>query len=269
MRATSWWGGGSSDYPAFDASATRMAQEFRLPTTGKAERGKIRFAPNCADDKIASGLSSHRITLSVADRPFLPEDQAPDPLRFDSVPAEGFVVRATWILNLDVVPSALTEAYRYHLAWSFARWRRCSSVEYVEYSPSSRLAIARNPRRQLVALDSGQSTSTPQGVWTIPRAHLVASKHSPALRRRALLAGSPLSRGRGLYSLPRSLCPLAAKHSPQEFRQYRKLVSWTILFIIAFGSVYLMVVGGGWAVPTPPCDFPSVAKSARRFPRPR
>jgi hypothetical protein len=88
------------DYPVFEASATRMAQEFRLPPTGKAERGKIRFAPNCADDKIASGLSSHRITLSVADRPFLPEDQAPDPLRFDSVPAEGFVVRATWILNL-------------------------------------------------------------------------------------------------------------------------------------------------------------------------
>jgi hypothetical protein len=37
---------------------------------------------------------------------------------------------------------------------------------------------------------------------------------------------------------------LAAKHSPQEFRQYRKLVSWTILFIIAFGSVYLLVSVG-------------------------
>jgi hypothetical protein len=31
-----------------------------------------------------------------------------------------------------------------HLAWSLARWRRCSSVEYVEYSPSSRLAITPN-----------------------------------------------------------------------------------------------------------------------------
>ena len=42
-------------------------------------------------------------------------------------------------------PSASTAPYCSHLAWSFARWRRCSSVEYVEYSPFSRLAIARNP----------------------------------------------------------------------------------------------------------------------------
>jgi hypothetical protein len=34
---------------------------------------------------------------------------------------------------------------------------------------------------------------------------------------------------------------LAAKHSPQEFRQYRRLVSWTTLSVIAFGSVYLLV----------------------------
>ena len=34
---------------------------------------------------------------------------------------------------------------------------------------------------------------------------------------------------------------LAAKYSPPEFRQYRRLVSWTILSIIAFGSAYLLV----------------------------
>jgi hypothetical protein len=37
---------------------------------------------------------------------------------------------------------------------------------------------------------------------------------------------------------------LAAKHSPQEFRQYRKLVSWTIFSVICFGSVYLLVSVG-------------------------
>jgi hypothetical protein len=37
---------------------------------------------------------------------------------------------------------------------------------------------------------------------------------------------------------------LAAKHSPQEFRKYRKLVSWTILSVITFGSLYLLVSVG-------------------------
>src|ERR1019366_4429613 len=55
--------------------------------------------------------------------------------------------------------SASTAAFCHHLAWPFARWRRCSSVEYVEYSPSSRLAIARNPRRHLDALRCGRGTS--------------------------------------------------------------------------------------------------------------
>jgi hypothetical protein len=88
------------DYPPFDAAVTRMVQEFRLPGTGKDERGKVRFAPNCIDGQIAPGMVSHRVTLSVADRPFLPEEQSPPDLRFDSVAAEGFVLRATWILNL-------------------------------------------------------------------------------------------------------------------------------------------------------------------------
>ena len=88
------------DYPVFDSSITREVQEFRLPTTGKAERGKVLYAPNCANDHIAPGVATHRVTLSVADRPFLPEDQAPAALRLDSVPGEGFVVRATWILDL-------------------------------------------------------------------------------------------------------------------------------------------------------------------------
>lgn len=88
------------DYPPFDEAVTRMVNEFRLPPTGKTERGKVLFAPNCAEDQIAPGMASHRISLSVADRPFLPEEQSPPSLRLDSVPEEGFVLRATWILNL-------------------------------------------------------------------------------------------------------------------------------------------------------------------------
>ena len=34
---------------------------------------------------------------------------------------------------------------------------------------------------------------------------------------------------------------LPTKPPPQEFRQYRRLVSWTILSLIALGSLYLLV----------------------------
>ena len=53
--------------------------------------------------------------------------------------------------------SASTAPFCSHQAWSLTRWRRCSSVEYVEYSPSSRPAIARNPRaicRHYVAVEA-------------------------------------------------------------------------------------------------------------------
>ncbi len=92
------------DYPPFDDAVTRMVSEFRLPPTGKAERGKVLFAPNCVEHQIATGMASHRISLSVADRPFLAEEQSPPSLRLDSVPEEGFVLRATWILNLSCAP---------------------------------------------------------------------------------------------------------------------------------------------------------------------
>ncbi len=89
------------DYPPFDPSMTRLAHEFRLPSSGKSERETVRFAPNCVDDQIAPGMASHRVSLSVADRPFLHEDHSPPALRLDSVPPEGFVLRATWLLNLE------------------------------------------------------------------------------------------------------------------------------------------------------------------------
>jgi hypothetical protein len=89
------------DYPPYDDSVSRTGPEVRLPTTGQVNRGPILFAPSCADDQIPAGPIWHRVTLSVADRPFLPPDQSPPDLPWDAVPAEGFVVRATWIAYLS------------------------------------------------------------------------------------------------------------------------------------------------------------------------
>jgi len=89
------------DYPPYD-SATRIGlPPFSLPPTGTVNRQTIRFAPSCSGNQIASGLASHRVTLSVADRPFLPPEQAPPDLALDSVPPEGFVVRTTWLVDLE------------------------------------------------------------------------------------------------------------------------------------------------------------------------
>ena len=89
------------DYPPYDPAISRLALEDRLPPNGSVNREFIRFAPSCSDNQIVSGPASHRVTLSVADRSFLPADQAPPPdLQLDSVPTEGFVVRTTWIVDL-------------------------------------------------------------------------------------------------------------------------------------------------------------------------
>ncbi|HJX63944.1 MAG TPA: hypothetical protein VJ860_08315 [Polyangia bacterium] len=87
------------DYPPYDPSISLLAREDRLPPSGSVNREFIRFAPSCSDNQIVSGPASHRVTLSVADRPFLSPDRAPD-LPLDSVSTEGFVVRTTWIVNL-------------------------------------------------------------------------------------------------------------------------------------------------------------------------
>ena len=86
------------DYPPYDASTSRAAPDIRLPPSGQVSREPITFAPSCVDDQISPGPASHRVTLSVADRPFLPPDESD--LRLDSVSAPGFVVRTTWIVNL-------------------------------------------------------------------------------------------------------------------------------------------------------------------------
>jgi hypothetical protein len=87
------------DYPPQDGRS-RLASEFRLPPTDALTREIIRFAPNCQEHKIASGEIPHRVTLSVADRQFLPPDPASPELQFDTVPPEGFLLRTTWILPL-------------------------------------------------------------------------------------------------------------------------------------------------------------------------
>jgi len=89
------------DYPPYDSTLSREALDVRLPSSGAVKRESIRFAPSCADIQSASGLPSHRVTLSVADRPFLPPNQASPDLRWDSVSAEGFVVRTTWTVALS------------------------------------------------------------------------------------------------------------------------------------------------------------------------
>jgi len=89
------------DYPPYDSSISRLAREDRLPPSGAVNREAIRFAPSCADDQIVSGPAAHRVTLSVADRPFLSVDQAPPALQLDSVPLDDFVVRTTWIVDLS------------------------------------------------------------------------------------------------------------------------------------------------------------------------
>jgi hypothetical protein len=88
------------DYPPYDASISRLALEVRLPPSGAVNRQPISFALSCLDDQIAAGLLSHRVTLSVADRPFLPPEQAPADLPLDTVPDKGFVVRTTWMVDL-------------------------------------------------------------------------------------------------------------------------------------------------------------------------
>jgi hypothetical protein len=89
------------DYPPYDAAISRLALDVRLPPSGAVDREIIHFAPSCSDDQIVSGPASHRVTLSVADRAFLPADQVPVPdLQLDSVSDKGFVVRTTWIVDL-------------------------------------------------------------------------------------------------------------------------------------------------------------------------
>jgi len=89
------------DYPPYDFTSRIGLPLFKRPPSGTVNRQIIRFAPSCSDNHIASGLASHRVTLSVADRPFLPADQAPADLPLDSVTDGGFVVRTTWIVDLE------------------------------------------------------------------------------------------------------------------------------------------------------------------------
>ena len=89
------------DYPPYDASISRAVTAVQIPPSGQVNREPILFAPSCADDQIPAGPIWHRVTLSVADRPFLAPGESPPDLPWDSVPAEGFVVRSTWIVYLS------------------------------------------------------------------------------------------------------------------------------------------------------------------------
>jgi hypothetical protein len=87
------------DYPPFDANVTRLAWSHIEPGGGQIERPTITFAPNCIDDQIARGFTSHRLLLAASDRPFAsdnPTEAAPD-----AVADGNFLVEAMWQFEMD------------------------------------------------------------------------------------------------------------------------------------------------------------------------
>lgn len=91
------------DYPKYDPSVSRLAQEFTLPPApnGGQERGRFRIAPSCSVHGIALGASPHRLMMIASDRPFVKAEMAPEENRYDTPSPGGYVVRAMWILNLE------------------------------------------------------------------------------------------------------------------------------------------------------------------------
>lgn len=94
------------DYPKWDETYSRVGLSYPIPPSPNREvqRTSQHFQPSCADHNIARGITEHRLTLAVADRPFLlPEDPAaPSDYRLDAVGEGTFLLRATWIIkNLE------------------------------------------------------------------------------------------------------------------------------------------------------------------------
>jgi hypothetical protein len=87
------------DYPPFQPDVSRLAHELTLPPEGKIARPAASFAPNCTDDHIAAGTTSHRLMLAVSDRPFVGDSQGEGAL--DQVPAGGYLIQAVWPFTLS------------------------------------------------------------------------------------------------------------------------------------------------------------------------
>jgi hypothetical protein len=85
------------DYPPFDASISRLTTLQPIqPGGNQIERPRLFFAPDCINDQIAHGFTSHRLLLAASDRPFID-----DPAQLDRVPDGNFCVEATWQFELE------------------------------------------------------------------------------------------------------------------------------------------------------------------------
>lgn len=85
------------DYPPWVDNQSRLALEVDQPGVGSVTRPSISFAPNCVDDQIAHGYSTHRLLLAVSDRPFLDSDATLP----DQVQDGNYRVEAAWQFVLD------------------------------------------------------------------------------------------------------------------------------------------------------------------------
>jgi hypothetical protein len=78
-------------------TGSRLLMESALPPSDRETRDPLRFSPNCADHRLTD-LPTPRIVLVVADRPFLPPEDAPSDSRWTTANDPGFVLEATWLL---------------------------------------------------------------------------------------------------------------------------------------------------------------------------
>jgi hypothetical protein len=88
------------DYPSGEMPAANLFYQVTFPPSGTVDRPGLHVRPDCHVLGLAPGI--HRLTLSVADRPFLDptKGDAVDPEGpLDSVSADAHRVRALWLLS--------------------------------------------------------------------------------------------------------------------------------------------------------------------------
>lgn len=89
------------DYPEYN-ERSRYAREDILPNTTDPGGTSVRFSPDCFQNSIALNQKMHRVTMTVADRPFVSfAANPPQEALLDTVPAGGFRQRATWVVMFE------------------------------------------------------------------------------------------------------------------------------------------------------------------------
>ncbi len=93
------------DYPPARSQTALADKETIVPPQNMDPVRILRaIVPDCDLHNIASGFSTHQWMLAVADRDWEPFSNAPSQYRFDDVTQGGFVVRATWTLQVACAP---------------------------------------------------------------------------------------------------------------------------------------------------------------------